>query len=76
MAERFLPLLKSYAASPLMHAAACKDPAMRGGPFLDLDGKRIDEIRALIEQTERRATRQLELAKAYKAFAALLLDQA
>jgi hypothetical protein len=76
VAERFLPLLKSYAASPLMHAAACRDPAMRGGPFLDLDGKRVDEIRALIEQTERRATRQLELAKAYKAFSALLLDQA
>lgn len=76
VAERFLPLLKSYAASPMMHAAACKDPAMRGGPFLDLGGQRVDEIRALIEQTTQRATRQLELAKAYKAFSTLLLERA
>jgi L-ascorbate metabolism protein UlaG (beta-lactamase superfamily) len=76
VADRFLPLMKSYAASPMMHAAACKDPAMRGGPFLDLDGKRVDEIRALIAQTTQRATRQLELAKAYKTLSALLLEQA
>ncbi|MCS6520923.1 MBL fold metallo-hydrolase, partial [Burkholderia thailandensis] len=76
VAERFLPLLNSYAASPMTHAAACKDPALRGGPSLDLRGKRVDEIGALIEQTTRRATRQLELAKAYKTFSALLLDQA
>lgn len=76
VAERFLPLMKSYAASPLMHAAACNDPAMRGGPFLDLGGQRVDEIRALIAQTSARATGQLALAKAYKAFSTLLLEQA
>ncbi|MBL3955712.1 MBL fold metallo-hydrolase, partial [Bacteroides thetaiotaomicron] len=32
--------------------------------------------RALIEQTTTRATRQLELAKAYKTFSTLLLEQA
>ncbi|KVO35981.1 MBL fold metallo-hydrolase [Burkholderia ubonensis] len=76
VAERFLPIMKSYAASPMMHVAACNDPAMRGGPFIDLGGQRVDEIRALIAQTTARATRQLELAKAYKAFSTLLLEQA
>jgi L-ascorbate metabolism protein UlaG (beta-lactamase superfamily) len=76
VAERFLPRMKSYVASPMMHAAAINNPAMRGGPFINLGGQRVDEIRALIEQTTERAAKQLELAAAYKAFSTLVLEQA
>jgi len=76
IAERFLPIMKSYVASPAMHAAACKNPAMRGGPFINLDGKRVDEIRTLIAETTQRSARLIEFAQALKTLWTLLLEQA
>jgi len=76
VAERYLPIMKSYVASPMMHAAAVKNPAMRGGPFIDLGGKRVDEIRALIARTADRSVRLLDLAKGLKQLSALLLEKA
>jgi L-ascorbate metabolism protein UlaG (beta-lactamase superfamily) len=76
VAERFLPIMKSYVASPMMHAAACKNPAMKGGPFIDLDGKRVDEIRSLIADTTQRSARLIEFAQALKTLWAVLLEKA
>lgn len=76
VAERYLPIMKSYVASPMMHAAAVKNPAMRGGPFIDLEGKRVDEIRALITETTERASRLLEFAKGLKQVSSVLLEKA
>ena len=76
VAERFLPIMKSYVASPMMHAAACRNPAMKGGPFIDLNGRRVDEIRALIAETSRRSERLIELAQALKTLWSVLLEKA
>lgn len=76
LADRYLPMMKSYVVSPAMHAAALRNPAMRGGPFVDLDGKRIDEIRALLQETTDRARPLLEFAWALKQLWALLLEKA
>ncbi|MCA9691586.1 MAG: hypothetical protein KC636_18420 [Myxococcales bacterium] len=46
--ERHLKTMASYVAAPALHAAAVANPAMRGGPFIDLDGARVDELRALL----------------------------
>ncbi|HLK62419.1 MAG TPA: MBL fold metallo-hydrolase [Bryobacteraceae bacterium] len=75
VADRYLPIMKSYANSPLMHAAAIKNPAMRGGPFIDLGGKRVDEVRQLIRDTESRSQPLLEFARALKQLWALLLEK-
>lgn len=74
--ERYLPIMKSYVASPMMHAAAVRNPAMRGGPFIDLKGKRVDEIRALIAETVERANRLLAFGKGLKQLSTLLLERA
>jgi L-ascorbate metabolism protein UlaG (beta-lactamase superfamily) len=76
LAERYLPLMQSYVASPAMHAAAVKNPAMRGAPFVDLQGKRVDEIRDLIRQTIDRSPQLLDFAGALKQLWALLLEKA
>ena len=47
--DRHLKIMQSYVQSPQVHAAAVKNPAMLGGPFIDYDGKRVDEIQALID---------------------------
>ncbi|HTF65946.1 MAG TPA: hypothetical protein VK638_24980, partial [Edaphobacter sp.] len=76
IAERYLPIMKSYVASPMMHATACKNPAMKGGPFIDLDGKRVDEIRDLITVTMERSARLIEFAKGFKQLSTLVAKEA
>ncbi|HEY6927896.1 MAG TPA: MBL fold metallo-hydrolase [Steroidobacteraceae bacterium] len=76
IAERFLPIMKSYVASPALHVAACKDPAMKGGPFMNLGGGRVEEIRSLITRTSQRCAPLMELARALKALAGLLTGKA
>ena len=61
--ERYLNLLKSYVNSPFMHVAAVANPQMRGGPFVDLGGARLDEVQALIEQTTRANEEVLAFAR-------------
>jgi L-ascorbate metabolism protein UlaG (beta-lactamase superfamily) len=76
IAERFLPIMKSYVASPALHVAACNNPAMKGGPFIDLQGERVEEIRALIAQTSDRCARLIEFARALKSLANMLTAKA
>jgi L-ascorbate metabolism protein UlaG (beta-lactamase superfamily) len=49
--SRHLKIMKSYVQNPSIHAAAVKNPKMLGGPFIDYDGKRSDEIQTLIDET-------------------------
>ncbi|HET9182768.1 MAG TPA: MBL fold metallo-hydrolase [Candidatus Angelobacter sp.] len=61
---RHFKIMDSYIASPEVHAAAVKNPRMLGGPFIDYDGKRVDEIRSLRAQTMQKRSQMLELSKA------------
>jgi L-ascorbate metabolism protein UlaG (beta-lactamase superfamily) len=76
LADRYLPIMKSYVASPGMHAAAVKNPAMRGGPFIDLGGRRVDDIKELVRDTTERSQHLLEFARALKQLWTLLLEKA
>ncbi|OXG09143.1 L-ascorbate metabolism protein UlaG (beta-lactamase superfamily) [Flavobacterium araucananum] len=49
--ERHLKIMQSYIKNPKTHAAAVKKPEMLGGPFIDYNGERVDEISELYEQT-------------------------
>ena len=49
--DRHLKIMSSYVQNPMIHAAAVKTPKMLGGPFIDYEGKRVDEIQALIDNT-------------------------
>lgn len=48
VAYRYLPLMESFVSAPSAHEAACNDPKLRGGPFVDLPASRLDEMRELI----------------------------
>lgn len=74
-AFKFLPLLRSFASSPALHAQALKNPAMSGGSFVAIDPARVEEIRALISSTESRLTELLALGKAIRALDALLQSE-
>ena len=48
---RHLKIMDSYIQNPKIHAAAVKSPKMLGGPFIDYEGKRADEIEKMKNDT-------------------------
>jgi L-ascorbate metabolism protein UlaG (beta-lactamase superfamily) len=72
--ERHIKIMESYISSPQIHANAVKNPKMRGGPFIDLGGKRVDEIRSLRDKIKRDRSHLVELSAALSALDAMLRD--
>jgi L-ascorbate metabolism protein UlaG (beta-lactamase superfamily) len=68
--------MQSFVMSPAVHASAVKNPAMRGGPFLDVDPRRVGEIKALLERTSDRARHMVEFAEGVKQLSAMLTSEA
>ncbi len=64
VSERHLKIMDSYINAPQVHANAVKNPKMLGGPFIDYKGKRVDEIRALRDQTKSQRSALIELSAA------------
>ncbi len=62
--HRHLRILDSYLAAPEIHEAAARDPALRGGPFVDLPKRDLDGIARLRDDTRRRRADQLAFADA------------
>jgi hypothetical protein len=71
-----LKIMKSYVAAPQVHANAVKNPAMLGGPFIDYDGGRVNEIRALIDRTTKENAHMIAFAESIKALDDLLRNEA
>lgn len=66
VAFRHIPLLESFLENPAMHAQACADPAMLGGPFVDLPEERAAAVRKLLRETKVRGEKSIRLAKAWR----------
>jgi L-ascorbate metabolism protein UlaG (beta-lactamase superfamily) len=64
--ERHLKIMQSYVQNPLIHAQAVKDPNMLGGPFIDLDGQKVEEIKELIHQTKKDCEKLIILNDSFK----------
>jgi L-ascorbate metabolism protein UlaG (beta-lactamase superfamily) len=64
--ERHLKIMQSYVQNPKIHAQAVKDPNLLGGPFIDLEGERVDEIRDLINQTKVDCKTLMSLNESFK----------
>src|SRR5215471_10021154 len=76
LTERHLKIMDSYINAPQVHANAVKNPKMRGGPFVDYDGKRVDDIRSLRNQTRRIRPHLIELSDAIATLDEILRTQA
>lgn len=63
IANAHLKIMKSYVMAPHIHASANKNPAMRGGPFIDYDGKRVNEIKSLMERTQKEQAEKIKFAE-------------
>jgi L-ascorbate metabolism protein UlaG (beta-lactamase superfamily) len=76
IAERHLRIMQSYIQNPWVHAQAIKDPRMIGGPFIDLDGQKIDEVKDLIARTKHDCEDLIALNDAYKKLDQILQTEA
>lgn len=62
--ERHLKIMNSYVKNPKIHAAAVKKPEMLGGPFIDYDGGRVDDIKELVNIIVDKRSNLLRMADA------------
>ena len=62
--NRHLAIIESYLSAPQIHAEAILNPQMRGGPFMDFGGGRIEEVKQLQQQTLTQQNPLIQLAKA------------
>lgn len=76
IANLHLKIMKSYVAAPQIHASAVKNPAMLGGPFIDYEGGRVEQIRGLMEQTIRDQSLMLEFADSVRVLDTMLRNEA
>ena len=74
--ERHLRIMQSYVQSPQIHSQAVKDPKMLGGPFIDLDGQKVDEITDLINQTKKDCQQLILLSDSFKELDRVLQSEA
>jgi len=73
---RHLTIFESYLSSPEIHAEAVRNPKMRGGPFMDLGGGRLEEVKALQQKTIEKRKELIQFAKAVKELDVLLQSEA
>jgi L-ascorbate metabolism protein UlaG (beta-lactamase superfamily) len=76
LTERHLRIMDSYIASPETHASAVANPALLGGPFMDLKGNRVEDVKRLRERTVRDRAGLLELSAAIAELDQLLREKA
>lgn len=76
LTERHLKITDSYIESPETHAAAVKNPALLGGPFMDFGGERVDDVRKLRERTLQQRHKLVELSRAIEKLDQMLREKA
>lgn len=76
IASSHLKIMKSYVSAPDVHAAATRNPAMRGGPFMDFDRNRSEEIRVMADKVVKEQGHMLEFAEAVKKLNNILWTEA
>jgi len=64
LTERHVKIMDSYIDAPETHQAAVKNPALAGGPFMDFGSNRVDDVKALRDQTLRQRSNLVELSQA------------
>lgn len=73
---RHLKIMNSYTQSPQIHAAAVKNPKMLGGPFMDYNGGRVEDIIKLKSETLEKRAKSIELHAAIVELDKMLLTNA
>lgn len=63
---RHMKIMNSYIQAPQIHAAAIKNPKMLGGPFMDYNGGRVEDVKQLRDATMQQQAPMIALSEALK----------
>ncbi len=75
VANLHLKIMQSFVTSPQVHVAALKNPANLGGPYINYGTDRANEIKALLERTQKEQAHIVEFAEAIKPWTPLSLKK-
>jgi len=75
LTQRHLKIMDSYIESPETHASAVKNPQLLGGPFMDFEGNKVQEVRQLRDRTLRERKKLLDLSAAIEKLDQLLREK-
>lgn len=73
---RHMKIINSYIQAPQIHMEAVRNPKMKGGPFMDFGRNRVEEVRALREDTLSSQQDLVALSDALKELDQLLKEHA
>ncbi|MEQ9310664.1 MAG: MBL fold metallo-hydrolase [Balneolaceae bacterium] len=73
---RHLKIMNSYIKAPLLHKQAVKNPLMLGGPFMDYESDKTEEVQTLLEETIENRKELIEFSEAIKKLDTLLSEEA
>ncbi len=59
-----LKIMQSFVSAPGIHVAALKNPALRGGPYINYGEDKAGEVKRLMERTQRERAETLRFAQA------------
>lgn len=76
LTERHLRIMDSYIESPESHQSAVKNPALLGGPFMDLGRNRVEEVQALRDRILRDRSNLINLSRSIEKLDELLREKA
>lgn len=76
IANSHLKIMQSFVAAPQVHVSALKNPAMRGGPFINYDVGQSPAVKALLEKTLKDQRHMLELAASIQQLSNMLSSEA
>lgn len=73
---RLIKQMESYVESIDLHEMACNSPELRGGPFLNINRARVNDIQQLINSTKENLNEQIAFGHAIKDIYRLLIKEA
>ena len=73
---RHMTIIESYLMAPQIHAEAVLNPKMRGGPFMDFGGGKIEEVTELQQKSIKKHDNLIKFSKAVKELDRMLATEA
>lgn len=74
--ERHMKIMQSFIENPQLHYISSMDPRLIGGPFADLDISKVNDVKNLVENTNKNCSELIQLAQEYKKLDNFLIDNA
>lgn len=63
-ANSHVKIMQSFVSAPQFHESALRNPAMRGGPFINYDASKVGAVKELLSKTLEERAQMMEIAAA------------